>query len=134
MADITRDHAHVADVWPLKTRKHGFKAAVDIQAGQPLYIDANGKANLADGNGTAPANTYVGIAMQTVKAGQDVDAAWDGDVAGFDLSGLAYGAALYVSNTAGELADAAGTTSLLVGRVYPMSDPDRSKILHLTKV
>lgn len=134
MADITRTHTAVADVWPLKTKKHPFTAAVDVQAGQPLYIDANGKANLADANGSAPANTYVGVAMQTVKAGQIVDAAWDGDIVGYDLSGVAYGAAVYVSNTAGELADAAGTATLLVGYVYPMSDPDKSKVLHLSKV
>ena len=134
MADITRDKDHVADLFPLKTQKHTFQAAVNIQAGQPLYIDANGKANLADANGVAPANTYVGIAMQTVNAGQMVDAAWEGDIEGFTLTGLAYGAAVYVSNSAGELADAAGTATLLVGYVYPMSDPDKSKVLHLSKV
>ncbi|MBI3161287.1 MAG: DUF2190 family protein [Chloroflexi bacterium] len=134
MADLTRTPASVADVWPLKTKKHPLIAAVDIAAGQPLYIDANGKANIADANGSAPANTYIGIAMQSIKAGQAVDAAVEGDVVGFDLSGLAYGAAVYVSNTAGELADAAGTATLLVGYVYPMTDPDRSKVLHLSKV
>lgn len=135
MSDLTRTATSVADVHPLKTRKHPFTAAVDVSAGQPLYVDANGKANLADANGSAPANAYyVGLAMQTVKAGQIVDAAWDGDIVGFDLSGLAYGAPVYVSNTAGELATAAGTATLKVGEVWPMSDPDKSKVLHLTKV
>jgi len=134
MALITRDEAHVADLWQLKTKAHPCHAAVDIQAGQPLYLDANGNVNLADANGTAPANEYIGIAKQTVAKGQPVDAAEEGDFVGFDLSGLAYGAPVYVSDTAGELADAPGTKTLLVGYVYPAPDPDHTKILHLTKV
>ena len=135
MSDITRTATAVADVQPLKTSKHPFQAAVDISAGQPLYVDANGKANLADANGSAPANAYyIGIAMQTVKAGQIVSVAWNGDFVGYDLSGLAYGDPVYVSNTAGELANAAGTATIKVGEVWPMSDPDKSKVLHLTRV
>lgn len=133
MANITRDEALVADLWQLKTKAHPCHAAVNIEAGQPMYLDANGNVNLADADGTAPTNEYIGIAKQTVFAGQAIDAADEGDFAGFDLSGLAYGAPVYVSDTAGELSDTPGTKTLMVGRVYPAPESN-TKILHLTKV
>jgi hypothetical protein len=49
-------------------------AGVAITAGQALYIDtADGnKMKLADANGTAPANTFAGIAENGAAAGQPV--------------------------------------------------------------
>ena len=48
------------------------------------------------------------------------------------LDGLAYGAQVYLSNTAGRLADAAGTVSVVVGRVIPLWDQNRlTKVLDL---
>ncbi len=55
---------------------------------------------------------------------------FEGHVAGFNISGLNYGAALYVSNNTGALADAAGTTNLPAGKVVPMTDKDRTKVLY----
>lgn len=67
-------------------------AAVAITAGQALYIDANNKLNLADANGTAPANTFAGIARNNASAAnQPVD------YTGLD-SGFAFGVATGVNS------------------------------------
>jgi hypothetical protein len=56
----------------------------------------------------------------------------EGDLAGWDLSGLNYDAAAYLSNTPGALADAAGTVTALVGRVAGLTDaPNYTKYLHV---
>lgn len=53
--------------------KHGIAGAA-ITAGQALYIDTtdSNKLKLADANGTAPANTYAGIALHAAAIGQPI--------------------------------------------------------------
>jgi hypothetical protein len=87
---------------------------------------------VADGNGDSPANRFRGIALKSVAAGQPVPVLVRGVVFGFTVSGLAYDAAVYVSDTAGSLADAAGTTSLVAGRVVPLTDRGLTKVLYVT--
>lgn len=132
MADLTVTKEKVAQVFPMEGLIRTYKAAVALDAGTPVYVDANGKANKADANGASPINRFRGITLETVGAGQDVDVISQGEIAGFDLSGLAYDAQVFVSDTAGALADAAGTTSLPVGRVHPMNDGAKTKVLRLT--
>jgi hypothetical protein len=132
MADLTVVSGEVAQVFPMESLVRTYKAAVDLAAGKSVHVDANGKVNLADGNGVSPANRFRGVTLQTVKAGQDVDVIIDGEVAGYDLSGLPYDAPVYVSDNAGMLADAPGTTSLLAGRVHGMNDGAKTKVLRLT--
>jgi hypothetical protein len=132
MAELTVVAGQVAQVFPMESRIRTYKAAVDLTAGLPVYIDANNKVNKSDGNGASPVNRFRGITLETVKAGQDVDVISDGEIAGFDLSGLAYDAAVYVSDNVGVLADVAGTTPLLVGRVHGMNDGAKTKVLRLT--
>ena len=132
MADLTLTSAQVAQVFPMESLIRTYKEAVDVVAGNCVYVDANNKVNKADGNGVAPANRFRGITLETVKAGQDVDVISEGEIAGFDLSALAYDAPVYVSDTVGVLGDAAGTTSLLVGRVHGMNDGAKTKVLRLT--
>src|SRR5688572_5900978 len=132
MADLTVTSANVAQVFPMESLIRTYKAAVDLTAGTPVYVDANNKVNKADGNGVSPANRFRGITLETVKAGQDVDVISQGEIAGFDLSGLAYDAAVYVSDNVGLLGDVAGTTPLLVGRVHGMNDGAKTKVLRLT--
>ena len=53
-----------------------------------------------------------------------------GLVAGFTLTSQAYGATIYLSDTAtGILGDAAGTVSTKIGRVWPSSDGSLTKVL-----
>ncbi len=132
MTDLTVTAAKVALVFPMEARVRTYKAAADLDAGTPVYINASGKVGKADANGASPINRFRGITLESVKAGQDVDVVIEGEVAGFDLSGLAYDAPVYVSDTVGVLADAAGTTSLAVGMVVPMNDGALTKVLRVT--
>lgn len=94
-------------------------AAEAITAGAPVRLDTStGRFTNANGTTAAEARIY-GIAARTVVAGAPVTAIRKGVMDGFALSGLAYDAAVYLSDTDGTLADAAGTVSLAVGRVIP---------------
>lgn len=135
MTDIALSTAgEVAVVFPLKAEIISLTAAVALTAGLPVYIDANGKAGIADANGSPPINRFRGIALENVGAGQTVDIIVKGVVAGYAVSGLAYDAPVYLSDSAGLLADSAGTTSLVVGHVLPMNEASGtfSKVLYVT--
>lgn len=92
-----------------------------ITAGAPVYrAAATGKYLNSDANAAAPADSVYGIALRTVIAGEPLTVAkGKAIVDGYDLSGVDYGVAVYLSNTVGRLADAAGGTSVVVGRVAP---------------
>jgi hypothetical protein len=132
MANLTVTSTQVAQVFPLESIVRTYKAAVALDAGTAVYVDANGKVNKADGNGSSPVNRFRGITLETVGAGQDVDVISEGEISGFDLSGLDYDDEVFVSDDAGLLADAAGTTSLSAGRVHAMNDGAKTKVLRLT--
>lgn len=92
-------------------------AAEAITAGAPVRDDGNGLFTNSNGTDATEANAY-GVATKTVVAGFPVTAVRKGVLDGF--TGLpAFGAAVYVSDTDGRLADAAGTVSVKVGRVIP---------------
>ena len=89
--------------------------------GQAVRIDTStGKFTKANGSSAGEARIY-GIVVGGVAnvAGQPVTAIRRGVVDGYDISALAYDAAVYLSDTDGALADAAGTVSTVVGRVIP---------------
>lgn len=105
-------------------------AAEAIEAGAPVRIDTSaGKFTNANGSSAGEARVY-GIAVKSVAAGLPVTAIRKGVLDGFTLS-QAYDAAIYLSDTDGTLADAAGTVSVVVGRVIPVngqllgSSPDK---------
>lgn len=131
MADIAVTKAQVAPVHPQKAEIYDFIAAAAITAGQPVYIDSNGKAGVGDANDAA-ADQFRGIALNDASAGGAVSVLIRGAVYGFTISGLAYDAEVFVSNTAGSLADSAGGTTLSVGRVIPLSNKDLTKVLFVT--
>lgn len=132
MTDITCTPAQVGIVLTEIADIYTLIAAAAITKGQPVYIDSNGKANVADANGSGT-RQFRGIALETVSAGQPVSVLHRGPVYGYDLSGVAFDAAIYVSDTAGSLADAAGTTSLAVGKVFPIGDSKTvNKVLFVT--
>lgn len=132
MADLTVTKARVAPVFPLKSEIYDLIASETISAGQAVYVTAAGKAGVAGGAGVSPVNRFRGIALNDAGAGQAVSVLVKGAVAGFDLSGVAYDGIVYVSNTLGALGDVAGTTSLAVGKVMPLTDKDLTKILMVT--
>lgn len=94
-------------------------AGVAITAGAAVRIDATTGRFIPAAGGTAPEARVYGIAARTVPAGVAVTAIRKGVMDGFDLSGLAYDAAVHLSDTDGSLADAAGTVGAVAGRVIP---------------
>ncbi len=129
MADLVFVAGQVAVVFPLKAEIHTGIAGAAITAGQAVTIDANGDVILADAS-VAGTTVNPAIALETVGAAQAINILKRGQVAGFTLS-QAYGAELFLSDTAGDLADAAGTVSIHAGRVAAMTDKDRTKVLYV---
>jgi hypothetical protein len=99
-------------------RQRTLVAAAAIVAGAPVYIDANGKFDNADGSAAGTAGVW-GIALKSTAAGQACTAVRDGSLDGYDLAALAFWAPVFLSDTVGRLADGAGTVSVTVGRVVP---------------
>lgn len=119
MADLNLVTANKVNVGTITVQQHTFVAGEAITAGAPVYLKgADGKVYNSDAD-LAGANTLWGVATRTVAAGEAVTVVRRGLLDGFDLSALNYGAAVFVSNTGGRLADAAGTASLKVGTVVP---------------
>lgn len=93
-------------------------AAEAIAKGSVVRIDTAGK--FTKGNGTTATEAAVyGIASRDVLAGESLTAWRDAVLDGFDVSGLAYWAAVYVADADGGLDTAAGTVSVIAGRVIP---------------
>ena len=129
MSDIVVTTDNVAVLYPRHAEIYDFIAAAAITAGQTLYLDSAGKVNLYDSNGSGTLQ-LLGIALNGGGAGQAISVLKRGFVVGFTISGLAYDAAVYGSNTAGALADAAGSSSVVAGRVKAVSDSP-SKALYI---
>lgn len=134
MAAVAYTAAQVSPVFPAQMEAYDYIAAETITQGQPVYINTSGKAGVADANGASPINRFRGIALHKAYAGQAVSILVKGAVYGFTLSGLAYDAPVYVSDTVGTYDDAAGTTSLVVGKVMPLADKDITKVLYVTGI
>lgn len=105
-------------------------AAVAITAGQVVYLDSNGLADLADASaaGTAVA---IGIALEAAAIGQAVPILAFGYVSGFTLTSETYGELLKLSNTAGAIDDGGGspTVSAPIGRVWSIGDSAATKVI-----
>lgn len=129
MADLALTAAQIAVVYPEKADIHDMVAAVAITAGQPVYLTSAGKAGVADAN-DAGKFQFRGIALTSVGAGQGVSVLRRGHIFGFTIT-QAYDAILYVSDTAGSIADAAGSTTVPVGRVDAKPDSDLTKIIYI---
>ena len=96
-------------------------AAEAITAGMAMRLDtATGKFTKSKATDAAEARVNW-LATKTVAAGEPVTGIKRGVMDGYDLSGMAYDAPVYLSDTDGTLADAAGTVSTVVGRVIPGS-------------
>lgn len=90
-----------------------------IAKGAVVRLDGT-TGKFMNGNGTTATEAAVyGIASHAAVAGQGLTAWRDAVLDGFDLSGLAYWAAVYVADADGGLDTAAGTVSVLAGRVIP---------------
>jgi hypothetical protein len=129
MADITVTAARIAVVFPDSAEIYPAVAGVTITAGAACYFDSSGNLALSDASATATSPVH-GLALESAGAGQETSLLVRGHVYGFTLAG-AYGASAYLSDTdSGKLADAAGTQSAVVGKIVPLSDPSRTKVLY----
>jgi hypothetical protein len=119
MADIeltTANKVEVVENWePLPS----FRAGEAITAGAPITFNSSGDWVNADANGTTSLLNVRAIATKTVTIGQALTGLKRGILDGFVLTSQAYMAPIYASNTVGRLADAAGGTSIPIGRVMP---------------
>lgn len=130
MADISVVAADVDDVSPFKADIVPVFLAETVTAGQIGYQLADGTFGIADANAGGKQQAR-GVFLQGGTAtGGPVDLLREGEVTGFGISGLNYDAPLYLSDTAGALADAAGTVTALVARVTGLTDKDKTKVLY----
>lgn len=127
MADLTVTASKVAPLNPLASEFITFIAASTITAGQPCYQTSAGKAAPADAN-AAGLQQVRGIAVNAAAAGQPVDLIIKGLLGGFTIS-QAYDTQLFLSDTVGAIADAAGTKSVPVGRVVGLTDKAVTKAI-----
>jgi hypothetical protein len=129
MADLTVTAAQVSPIFPRFAEIYPFVAAETITAGQAVYLTTAGKVGVADANASGKQQSR-GIALNGGGAGQAIDVLKKGHVAGFTVA-QAYDAQLFLSDTAGALADAAGTMSVPIGRVIAMSDSSLTKVVYI---
>lgn len=134
MAEMTIVTARVAPVNETQYVAKTFIAAVALEAGEAVYINSSGKAAKALSSAIATTQGLLGITTHAAAANTPVEVLSQGSMEGLGISGLAYGALVYVSETtAGDLTDTAPSTSgdvvAVVGRVLPMSDKDLTKVL-----
>ena len=95
-------------------------AAETVTAGQPLFIDSNGKGQLADANAAGERQVRC-LTLEAAVANQSVSCLKRGFVEGFTLTSQAFDDPIFLSDTVGELADAAGTVTVPVGLVAPIA-------------
>lgn len=130
MADIALVTASVRAIVPGNTEFFNGTAKVAITKGDILFINTDGKLDLADASAAGTAQA-IGVATETVGAEGALSVIKRGLVAGFTVSSLNGGVEIFLSDTAKKLADAAGTVDNPVGRVVVMNDaPDLTKVIY----
>lgn len=129
MADIVVTAAQVGLVDPQKAKTFDGIAAEAVTKGQPVYQVTTGKFGVADAN-AANKQQVRGIALQDAGANQALTMVKEGAVYGYTLTSQAYDTPLFLSDTAGALADAAGTLGVPVGIVTSLADPSLTKVVY----
>lgn len=107
MADITRANVSLATLNPPPGCQLTREAAVDITAGDMVYLTSANKFDQADGSAADALALRWGMALRSAKAGSPVAAIHSVEMN--YATGMTPGARLYLSANAGALADA-GTT------------------------
>ncbi len=129
MADIAKlTTRSINPVFAETAEIRDFREAETLAVGDVVYVTSAGKVAKADANAAGKQQAR-GIVVS--KIGTTVSVMKKGYLGGFDLSGLAYDAQVFLSDTAGSLADAAGTLSVPCGRVSCFTNPTLEKILYV---
>ena len=122
MADITLSAADILAVKTVKVVEQiSLIAGEAISGGMPVYLNTStGRVYKARGNAAGTAGA-IGLCGRTVAAGEACTIIQQGLMdLGTALNAVNYGAVVYLSDTAtGILGDAAGTVSVVLGRVVP---------------
>lgn len=130
MAIISATPAQVRPILPATAEIVDGIAGTAITAGDLVHWDASGRLVRSNASAAATAK-FAGVALNTVVANQAVSVLKHGYLAGYGVSSLAYGAKLYLSNSAGGVEDVPGTINVVVGAVVPMSDHSRTKVAYI---
>lgn len=135
MANLT---VVVADVAPVKSNYADESSGIAVEAiikGQYVRLDATtGKYALGNATNATEVGKRGGIALSSASAGGALTVLHRGiiDLGSTTFSSLNYGAVVYLSDTDGTLADAAGTVSTVVGYVEPgLAESTFSKLLYV---
>ena len=120
-AQVTCTPAQIAVVFPQKAQVFDMIAAVALTAGDIVYMTTAGKADLADGD-SAATTVQTGVALNSCGAGAAVSVLKSGHCAGWALSGLAYGAPVYFSATAGDAYDTTVGAGKVLGIVVALPE------------
>lgn len=133
MAVIAKVAADVRSTHPASAKIFGAIAGADIAPGDLITFNASGKAVLADANATG-LKAPRGMALTYGSVGYPgISYLMEGFVAGFDLSGRAFGDAVFLSDTPGAIEEtASATTTVLVGTVQQIPSGDTpTKVLYV---
>jgi hypothetical protein len=131
MADIAVTAAQVAMVRAEDCEVIDGIAVEAIAKGQAVYYDTAGKVGVADAN-AAGKQQFRGIALKAASIGGAVPVLKRGAVYGFTVSGLNGDVPVFLSDTAGALADAAGTMTVRAGRIIILPNaPTFTKVVYI---
>lgn len=128
MSDLTITTDDVALVRPGKAETLNVVLASGVDEGDVLALQAAGTWTGCDID-LAGVDEPRGVALEAGSAGQVISIVKRGMITGVDLGGLNYDALVYASTTAGAMADDA--VDEIVGRVIPLTDPDKEKVLYV---
>lgn len=130
MADLTVTAAKVGLVFPNDAEVFTAIAGEALTAGVPIYFDTTtGKAYIADANAAGEQQAR-GVTLEAAAAGGAVSVCKKGHVYGYTLTSQSYDDQIFLSDTVGAFADAAGTMSVPVGRVVRLPDGDGTKCVY----
>jgi hypothetical protein len=122
MADIaltTADRVHVVG-HPIE--QLDLICSVDVGAGDVVAVvsSSTGASQWVKADAsTGTKNRAYGVATRTQKIGLPLTAIRKGRMSGWNFTDQDYDELIYLSNTIGEMADAAGDVSVIIGRVVP---------------
>lgn len=120
MADISKKTTGIRPIdLPGDYEQEESRLGETLAAGDVVRLDATTGEFTGANASSATEGNFVGILLTGGIAGEYATAICAGKVEGFDLSGRSFGDPVYLSNTDKTLADAAGTGTYIVGRVYP---------------
>jgi hypothetical protein len=133
MAAIALTAAQVGLVDPIKATVKAYVAGATITKGQVVAMATDGTIDPADASagGGYLYEQVVGVALVGGGAGQSIDVVRRGEVYGFTVSAMDSGDLVYVSDTAGSLDTAAGTVTVIVGRIAPLTDQSVTEVVSL---